>query len=97
MLSSMGRRREHDENTAAALLDAAERAIAEDGVDTLSLREVARDAGTTTRAIYSLFGSKDGLLGRLAVRAFTLLQREIEELPTTDEPRANLVEAALIF
>src|SRR6266511_3467465 len=87
ILSSMGRRREHDENTAAALLDAAERAIAEDGVDALSLREVARDAGTTTRAIYSLFGSKDGLLGRLAVRAFTLLQREIEELPTTDEPR----------
>ena len=65
----MGRRREHDETTAAALLDAAERAIAEDGVDGLSLREVARDADTTTRAIYTLFGSKDGLLGALGVRA----------------------------
>lgn len=93
----MGRRREHDETTAAALLDAAERTIAADGVDALSLREVARDAGTTTRAIYSLFGSKDALLGALGVRAFNLLQREIEALPATDQPRDDLIEAALIF
>src|SRR6266511_2738179 len=97
MLSSMGRRREHDERTAAALLDAAERTIAEAGLDALSLREVARDAGTTTRAIYSLFGSKDGLLGALGVRAFNLLQREAEVLPATDQPGNDLIEAALIF
>jgi AcrR family transcriptional regulator len=93
----MGRRREHDEKTAAALLDAAERIVAKQGVDALSLREVARDASTTTRAIYSLFGSKDGLLGALGVRAFNLLQREIEALPTSDQPADDLIEAALIF
>ena len=73
--------------TAAALLDAAERTIAEGGVDALSLREVATSAGTTTRAIYSLFGSKDGLVGALGVRAFNLLQREVEALPATDSAR----------
>ena len=93
----MGRRREHDDRTAAALLDAAERTIAEEGVDALSLREVARDAGTTTRAIYTLFGSKDGLLGALGVRAFNLLQRAGEALPATDQPAGDVVEAALIF
>ena len=97
MLSSMGRRREHDEKTAAALLDAAERIIAAEGVDALALREVARDAGTTTRAIYSLFGSKDGLLGALGVRAFNLLQREIEALPASDRPADDLIEVALIY
>jgi len=97
MLSSMGRRREHDEKTAAALLDAAERIVAEQGIDALSLREVARDAGTTTRAIYSLFGSKDGLLGALGVRAFNLLQREIEALPASGQPTDDLIEVALIF
>ena len=97
MLSSMGRRREHDEKTAAALLEAAERIIAAEGVDALSLREVARDAGTTTRAIYSLFGSKDGLLGALGVRAFNLLQREIEALPASDRPSDDLIEVALIY
>jgi AcrR family transcriptional regulator len=93
----MGRRREHDEKTAAALLDAAERIVAEQGIDALSLREVARDAGTTTRAIYSLFGSKDGLLGALGVRAFNLLQREIEALPASDRPSDDLIEVALIY
>src|SRR6266545_4635648 len=97
MLSSVGRRREHDEKTAAALLDAAERTIAEEGIDALSLRDVARDAGTTTRAIYSLFGSKDGLLVALGVRAFTLLEQEIEALPVTDRPGDDLIEAALVF
>lgn len=93
----MGRRKEHDETTAAALLDAAERAIAENGVGALSLREIAHDAGTTTRAIYSLFGSKDGLLGALGVRAFNILERAVEALPVTDEPGDDLVEAALMF
>ena len=93
----MGRRREHDDKTAAALLDAAERTIARAGVDAHSLRETARDAGTTTRAIYTLFGSKDGLLGALGVRAFNLLQREGEALPATDQPAGDLVDAALMF
>jgi AcrR family transcriptional regulator len=93
----MGRRREHDDDTAAALLDAAERTIAAKGVDALSLRDVARDAGTTTRAIYTLFGSKDGLLGALGVRAFDLLRRNGEALPATDQPARDLVERALMF
>jgi AcrR family transcriptional regulator len=96
-MSSVGRPREHDENTAAALLDAAEHTIAEAGTEALSLRQVARDAGTTTRAIYSLFGSKDGLLGALGARAFNLLQREIGALPATDRPCDDLIEVALIF
>ena len=97
MLSSVGRHRQHDETTAEALLDAAETIIASDGVEALLLRDVARDAGTTTRAIYTLFGSKDGLVGALGVRGFNLLQRSIEELPATDQPALDLIEVALIF
>ena len=97
MLSTVGRRREHDDKTAEALLDAAERTIAEEGVDALSLRKVANDAGTTTRAIYTLFESKDGLVAALGLRAFNLLQRDIETLPATDQPVQDLVEVALVF
>jgi AcrR family transcriptional regulator len=93
----VGRRRQHDDNTAEALLDAAERIIGERGVDGLSLREVAHAAGTTTRAVYTLFGSKDGLLGALGVRGFNLLEREIAALPATDHPWDDLVEVALVF
>jgi AcrR family transcriptional regulator len=93
----MGRPKQHDEQTAAALLDAAERAIAEQGVDALSLRDLARRAGTTTRAVYSLFGSKEQLLGALGVRAFEFLEDGLEEVPVTADPRQDLVEAALMF
>jgi AcrR family transcriptional regulator len=93
----MGRRRQHDEGTATSLLDAAEALIAKQGPEALSLRDVAQDAGTTTRAVYTLFGSKDALLGALGTRAFDFLGKEIEELPPTDRPEDDIVAAALVF
>jgi AcrR family transcriptional regulator len=93
----MGRRRRHDESTATSLLDAAEHLVAKHGPGALSLRDVARNAGTTTRAVYTLFGSKDALLGALGIRAFDLLGEAVEGLPTTDRPEDDLVEAALVF
>ena len=91
----MGRPKEHDEHTAAALLDAAERIVLADGLDGLSVRGLADDVGTTTRAVYSLFGSKDGLLVALGTRAFELLGAAINELAVTDDPAADLVEAGV--
>ena len=93
----MGRPREHDESTAAALLAAAERMVHESGPDGLSVRGVASEVGTTTRAVYSLYGSKEGLPSALAVRAFELLGAGIEALPATDDPAADLVAAGLMF
>ena len=69
----MGRPREHNEATATALLEAAERTVQAAGLEALSVRGVADDVGTTTRAVYTLFGSKDGLLVALGTRAFAML------------------------
>lgn len=93
----MGRRRQHDESTATSLLDAGEQLITEEGPEALSLRDVARNAGTTTRAVYTLFGSKDSFLGALGIRAFELLEREIEALPTTGRPEDDLIDVGLVF
>ena len=88
----MGRPREHDEHTRAALRAAAERLVAEGGVAAFSVRAVADEAGTTTRAVYSLFGSKDGLLvDALAQGAFDYLTEGIDALGETDDPVADLV------
>lgn len=93
----MGRPREHDERTRAALLAAAEQIVAEGGPAALSVRAVADAAGTTTRAVYSLFGSKDGLLVEsLARDAFEFLFTEIEELEETDDPAADLVDVGVL-
>lgn len=97
LVKFMARPKEHDERTAAALLAGAERTIEADGLGALSLRELARDAHTTTRAVYSLFGSKDGLVAALGSRAFELLQSGLDDLPATADPQNDVVEAALMF
>jgi AcrR family transcriptional regulator len=88
----VGRPREHDEQTRLALIAAAEALIAVDGPDALSVRAVADEADTTTRAVYSLFGSKAGLVDALAQRAFEILRTGLDELPETDDPAADLLE-----
>jgi AcrR family transcriptional regulator len=93
----MGRPKEHDERTAAALLVAAERMVQESGPDGVSVRGVATEVGTTTRAVYSVFGSKDGLIAALATRGFELLGEGLEAIPMTDDPAADLVAAGLMF
>ena len=88
----MGRRREHDDGTRAALRAAAERLVAEGGPAALSVRAVAAEAGTTTRAVYSLFGSKEGLVvDALAQSAFEFLADGVDKLVETDDPVADLV------
>jgi len=95
----VGRPKEHSEQTRAELRAAAERLVAKGGPSALSVRAVAREAGTTTRAVYSLFGSRDGLLvDALAQGAFEFLFDEIGKLPETDDPAADLIAVgALAF
>lgn len=93
----MSRPREHDELLAEALLDAAEALVADGGVDALSVRAVAAAAGTTTHAIYTLFGSKEALVGALGVRAMELLGREVASRRSTGDPVADAIEAGLTF
>jgi AcrR family transcriptional regulator len=95
MLSFVGRPRRHGERTRDALLDAAERIVEAEGVEALTVRRVADAVGTTTRAVYSVFGSKDGLLVALGSRAFELLGSEIEAFPATRDPAADLVAAGV--
>jgi AcrR family transcriptional regulator len=65
------------------------------GPETLSVRGVADEVGTSTRAVYSLFGSKEGLLVALGSRAFEILGDAIRMLPATDDPAADLIEAGI--
>jgi AcrR family transcriptional regulator len=88
----VGRPREHNEETRAALRAAAEQLVSEGGPAAFSVRAVADAAGTTTRAVYSLFGSKEGLLiDALAQGAFDFLADGTDELVETDDPVADLV------
>jgi AcrR family transcriptional regulator len=96
MLSSMGRPRLHDERTGAALLAAAEGIVETDGPEGLSVRRIADEVGTTSRAVYTVFGSKQGMVVALGSRAFDLLGAAVEALPVTDDPAADLVASGVV-
>jgi AcrR family transcriptional regulator len=82
----MGRPRAYDERVASVLLEAAERIVEAEGLDALSVRRVANEIAVTTRAVYSLFGSKDGLVVALGARAFDLLRAQSSNRrPANDE------------
>jgi AcrR family transcriptional regulator len=89
----MGRPRRHDARTERDLLIAAEALLASEGADGLSVRRLAEAAGTTSRAIYSVFGGKEGLLRALFREAFDALSADLDALPLTDDPVADLVAA----
>jgi AcrR family transcriptional regulator len=91
-----GRPREHDEQTARALLDEAERLVEAEGAAALTVRRVAEGVGVSTRAVYSVYGSKDGLLVALGVRGFEVLGRRVANRPRTDDPASDLVEAGVL-
>jgi AcrR family transcriptional regulator len=91
----VGRPREHDEETRAALRVAAEQLFAAHGVEGVSVRALAAEVGTTTRAVYSLFGSRDGLLvDTLGQEAYQLLTNALDAHPETADPVADLIDMA---
>ncbi|HEX9343482.1 MAG TPA: TetR/AcrR family transcriptional regulator [Actinomycetota bacterium] len=92
----MGRQKKHGEHTREALLQAAEALLADGGEQALSVRAVAERVGTSTRAVYSVFGSKDGLLSALGQHGFELLSAVVDELPPTDDPIADIVEGGVM-
>ena len=93
----MGRPRKHDEATAESLLDAGEELLVEGGVSAVSVRAVAERAGTTTRAVYALFGSKSGLIEAIAANGYELLGELVRAVPRTADPRADLVAVGGAF
>ena len=71
--------------------------MATGGPAAFSVRAVAEEAGTTTRAVYTLFGSGDGLLvDALAQAAFEFLADEIDKLVETDDPAEDLVDVGVL-
>ncbi|OZC97652.1 TetR family transcriptional regulator [Rhodococcus sp. 06-235-1A] len=73
----MATRRYHHGDLRAVLLDAAERSIAQGGVDALSLRQLARDVGVSHAAPARHFRDKQALLDALALHGFQELNRRM--------------------
>jgi AcrR family transcriptional regulator len=67
----------HHGNLRAALLDAAERVLREQGPDAVSLRDLAREVGVSHGAPRRHFGTRQDLLDALAVSGFVRLHEAL--------------------
>ncbi len=64
---------------------AADRLLQERVAAAPSLREVASGVGTSTRAVYSLSGSKEGLPGALDAHAIEMLHQWVDAIPASSD------------
>ena len=79
------------------VLTAAVELLAREGVGAFTARGIARAAGTSPPALYELFGDKAGLLREVFFEGFRRLARELEGLPASEDPRADLLALAQAY
>lgn len=93
----MPRPKLHDDALRTRLLDVAGRIVAEEGAASLSVRRVAADAGTSTTAIYSLFGGKGELVREVWLEGFRRLAARMEQASSTGDPLDDLRELGMAY
>ncbi|WP_123746743.1 TetR/AcrR family transcriptional regulator [Saccharothrix texasensis] len=82
--------RKLDPETRATLVDIAARLLAEHGAEALSTRKIAAEAGTSTMAVYTHFGSMSGLVREMVHEGFARLERQFSMVVRTDDPVADM-------
>jgi AcrR family transcriptional regulator len=92
-----GQKPYHHGDLRQALLTAAEAELADHGVESFSLRQVARRAGVSHAAPAHHFGDAKGLLTALAADGFRqfLATQAAREAVADPDPRAQLIAAGL--
>lgn len=79
------------------LLEVAIELLSADGAGALTARAVARGAGTSTPAVYELFGDKGGLVRAVFFEGFKRLYLRLSALPESDDARADLIALAAAY
>ncbi|HEX4721433.1 MAG TPA: TetR/AcrR family transcriptional regulator [Pseudonocardiaceae bacterium] len=93
----MARPKVHDEALRLRLLDEAGRLLSAEGAAGLSLRRIATDAGTSTTAVYSLFGGKPELVRALFLEAFGRFATRLAAVALGADPAENLVRLGIAY
>jgi len=79
------------------VLSVAVELLARDGVSGFTARSVAREAQTSTPALYELFGDKGGLIRELFFEGFRLLHRHLEAFVETENPRNDVIQVVELY
>ena len=79
------------------LIEVAADILSEEGPAALSARRLARDAGTSTMAVYTHFGGMPALVRAVVAEGFARLYDRVAEVEPSDDPLADLVASAVAY
>ncbi|MFG2227904.1 TetR-like C-terminal domain-containing protein [Streptomyces sp. NPDC048644] len=93
----MGRPRTNDATVKERLVECTTELLATRPQESVTVRAVATAAGTSTAAVYSLLGGKDGLIGAVRDRAVTSLFQALTAVPTSQDPLTDIYALATAY
>jgi len=79
-----------DPNNRVTLIDIAARLVSEEGPGALSTRRLAAEAGTSTMAVYTYFGSMSALVREIVHEGFARLAEQFDLVEPTEDAVADL-------
>ncbi len=86
----MARPKTHTGELRERLMECAMEVVAAGGIGALALRDLATRAGTSTTAVYALFGSKEALQRAVLASAFADFADAQEQQAPSDDPLTDL-------
>lgn len=86
----MARPKSHTAEVRERLIARALEDVRAEGLGALVLRDLAQRADTSTRAVYSLFGSKEALQLAVLTEVFTAFGDDQRLVPQTDDPAEDI-------
>ena len=96
--SQRGTTPRHTPDLATKLVDEAGRILSAEGVGALTLRRLATATGTSTMAVYTLFGDKQGLLAAMYREGFARLGAALRKAAARHEdPLTALAELGVMY
>ncbi len=96
-MSGMARPKVHTADLRRRLLDVAVAITTSDGFGALTVRTVAQAAGTSTTAVYSLFGSMADLQLGVVIRAFESFASAQESVGSSADPDHDIAGLGIMY
>lgn len=90
-------RRTADNDLRSRLIDTAIGMLEESGPEALQARRLTAEAGTSTQAVYTLFGGMPGLFREVVREGFARFDRSVAEVPESDDPVTDCFAQGLAY
>ncbi len=87
----------HTEALRESLVDRALEVTSRSGVGSLTLRRLAESTGTSTSAVYALFGSRETLQREVLIRGFVEFSTAQEGVGESDNPVEDLLGLGAVY